>query len=443
MVAKEHAPITQDLSYGLLSAGSTVIWSVLAGWLLYFYRPPNGPPLVPAALYGVVVLSVRLASALFAAPIGYLSDHTRGKWGRRLPYMAISGLPMIVFFVLLWTPPEKGESIGNLIYLTVVFALHSAAYTFHQIPTTALLPDIAVTESHRVRISAISSGAMLVGMVVSALAGPLIDKLGYSTMAVIFGIALLPTLYLPLLVLRERPGRQIEVEQRLTFRQAVSAVLRNPAFLTLTAAGALYWSTTAFVQGALPFIVTEVCLLSEASTFIFYAPAIAASLICYPIIIRLVRRFGKWQVFTGSLLASAVVLPGLLLIGPWMPLSLKAQGLVWVTLQATAMAGVMMLPPAFGAEITDYDEQLTGQRREGIYYATWGLFDQVINGAAAALLPLILLLGSSHTAPQGALGVRLVGPICGVMMLVAFLVFRRYPLRPATLASASEGGDNR
>jgi len=439
VIAEERTPITQDLAYGLLSTGSTVIWSVLAGWLLYFYQPPNGMPLVPAALYGVVMLVVRLANAMIAAPIGYLSDHTRSTWGRRLPYITLSGLPMIVCFVLLWIPPEQNTSAGNLAYLIVVFSLYSVAYTFHQIPTTALIPEIAVTESHRVRISAISSGAMLVGMVVSALAGPVIDRVGYSAMAIIFGIALLPTLYLPLLVLRERPGRQIEIAQRFTFRQAVLAVLQNPAFLTLTAAGALYWSTTAFVQGALPFIVTEICLLSEADTFIFFAPAIVASLICYPIIIRLARRFGKWQVFTGSLLASAIVLPGLLLIGPWLPLSLKAQGLVWVTLQSIAMSGVMMLPPAFGAEITDYDEQLTGQRREGIYYATWGLFDQVINGAAAALLPMLLLLGNSHTDPRGALGVRLVGPICGLMMLVAFLVFRRYPLRPTPLASTPHG----
>jgi len=429
VVTEDRVPIIQDISYSLLTLASTAIWSVLAGWLLYFYRPPDGTPLVPAALYGVVMFAIRAANAVLAAPIGYLSDHTRSRWGRRLPYMFASAIPMLAFFVLLWTPPDSGTSIWNLVYLAVAFTLFSGAYTFHQIPTTALLPEIAVTESHRVRISAFSSGAMLLGMIISALAGPLIDRVGYRYMALIFGIGLVPAFYLPFLVLRERPGRQIEADERLTFREAVVTVLRNPAFLTLTAAGALYWSTTAFVQGALPFIVTEICLLSTADTCILFVPAILASLICYPLITWLASRFGKWQVFAGSLLASAIVLPGLFFIGPWLPISLKTQGLIWVTLQSVAMSGVTMLPPAFGADITDYDEQLTGQRREGIYYATWGVFDQVINGAAAALLPLVLLLGSSHNEPQGALGVRLVGPICGTMMLAAFLIFRNYPLR--------------
>jgi len=438
-VHKEYGPIIQDLSYSLLTVGSTVIWSVPAGWLLYYYRPPGGTPLAPAALYGAVIFGVRAASALLATPIGYLSDHTRSRWGRRLPYMFVSVLPMTVFFVLLWTPPDPGTSILNLVYLAGIFGLYAASCTFHQTTTTALMPEIAVTEPHRVRLSAFTSGAMLIGMIVSALAGPMIDRMGYPRMALAFSVALLPVLYLPFVALRERPGRQIAPSERLTFRQAVATVLENPAFLTLSAAGALYWSTTAFIQAGLPFIVTEVCLLPTSDTFLFLAPAILASLACYPIVTKLANRLGKWRVFMGSLLASAIVLPGLLLISPSIPISLKAQGIIWVTLQAVAMGGVTMLPMAFAAEITDYDETVTGQRREGIYFATWSLFDQVINGAAAAIVPLILLAGSSHNSPHGALGVRLLGPIGGAMMLAAFVIFRKYPLRPVGPQLEGEG----
>ena len=88
-----------------------------------------------------------------------------------------------------------------------------------------------------------------------------------------------------------------------------------------------------------------------------------------------------------------------------------------------------MLPPAFGAEITDDDAERTGERREGAYYATWGLFDQLVNGIAAATLPLLLLLGSSRSDPHGPLGVRMVGLVCGLFMVIAFLIFQRYPFR--------------
>jgi GPH family glycoside/pentoside/hexuronide:cation symporter len=96
------------------------------------------------------------------------------------------------------------------------------------------------------------------------------------------------------------------------------------------------------------------------------------------------------------------------------------------------MSGLQVLPYAIAAEITDHDAQITGQRRQGIYYAGWGVFDQLASGAASALLPLFLLMGSSHSQPQGPLGIRLLGVVAGVLMLAGFLIFLRYPLAQGT-----------
>jgi len=428
--AREQRPsLKTDAFYAMISLGSTITWSILGGWMLYFYLPPGGEALVPPALYGVIVFVVRAINAVLAAPIGYISDRTRGRWGRRLPYMFVSALPMLILFVVLWTPPVRGESIWNLVYLAPVFLAYNVAYSVNQITYTALLPELALTDRHRVRMSAWSSSFFLLGMVAGGLVGLLIDRVGYALTALIYAGAVLPLFYLPFLVLRERPERQQAAPERATLRQSIAAILRNRAFLVMTGAGILYWATTAFVQGVIPYIVTEVCGLSEADTMLFYIPGLGASLLCYPLVTWLANRQGKWRVFAGSLLASAVVLPGLMLIGDWIPIPLKAQGIAWITLQAIAMSGVTMLPATFGAEITDYDAEQSGERREGTFYATWGLLDQAINAVAAALLAWLLLLGRSRTDPYGPLGVRLVGVIGGVFMFVAFLIFLRYPLR--------------
>ena len=186
----------------------------------------------------------------------------------------------------------------------------------------------------------------------------------------------------------------------------------------------------------MPYIVTEVCLLNESDTLLFYIPAVLASLVCYPLVMALSKRRGKWRVFSTSLLASALVLPGLLLIGDWLPIPLKVQGIAWVTLQAISLSGVVVLPRAFGAEIVDEDEKLTGLRREGTYYATWGVLDQVVNGIMAAALPLLLLLGRSHTDASGPLGVRMVGVLGGGLLFIGFVVFARYPLKSSGLRVA-------
>ena len=419
----------------MITLGSTTIWSVLGGWLLYFYMPPEGTPLVPVALYGAAMFSTRIVDAVIAPPIGYLSDHTRSQWGRRLPYMFASALPMLAFFVLLWTPPVRVQSAWNLVYLGTLLLLYKVTASIHQIPYRALLPELALTDHHRVRISAWNASFQLAGMTIGGFAGLVIENVGYLTSALIYACAMLPFFYLPFLVLRERPGRRIAVAERLDFRQNLSATLRNRTFLVFTATWTLYWSTTTFVQAAIPFIVTEICLLTKADTMYFYIPAVLASLVCYPLVTWLSRRLGKWSVFSGSLLASAIVLPGLVLIGDRLPVALKVQGVIWAILEAVAISGAVMLPPAFAAEITDYDERLTGQRREGTYYATWRLLDQLVGGVASALLPLLLLLGRSRSDPRGPLGVRMVGIVSGALMFAAFLLFLRYPLQQRSLVN--------
>jgi len=431
-----RSTLKTDVAYALITLGSSIVWSILSGWLLYFYLPPGGDALAPAAWYGAVIFLTRALNAGIAPFIGHFSDNLGSRWGRRLPLMFVSGVPLLVFFVLLWTPPLQAESVWNLVYLGGMLVLYNLAYTMNQIPYTALLPELALTDQHRVRMSAWASSFLLVGMIVSAAAGMLIERFGYAGTALIYALLALPMFYLPFLVLRERADRQTTSAEgalpRRNLRAVVGSMLQNRAFVIMTAAGVFYWGLTTLVQSAIPYIATEICLLDPGDTLWFYVPAILGSLVCYPVVTWLAGRVGKWAVFAGSLFAAALVMPGLMLIGDWLPFPLMAQGIVWVLLQAVALSGVTMLPMAFGAEIADHDAALTGQRREGLYYATWGLLDQVVNGVIAAFLPLLLLLGRSRSDPHGPLGVRMIGIVGGLSMLIAFFIFLRYPFRQST-----------
>jgi GPH family glycoside/pentoside/hexuronide:cation symporter len=423
--------IKVDVFYSMITLGSTTIWTFLNGWLFYFYLPPQseGTVLVPAALFGGAMFANRVIDAIIDPPIGYLSDRTRSRWGRRLPFMAASALPMLFFFVLLWTPPVQGESLWNLVYLLVLLELYNVAYSFLQIPYSALLPEVAVTDHHRVRVSAWGAGAQMVATILGGFVGWGIERTGYLRTAAVYAVAMLPFFYLPHLVLSERPERQIAVTERMGFRQSFSITFRNRAFRVYTGTWALYWGAMTLIAAAVPYIVTEICLLTKAETIYFYLSAVLVSLVCYPLITWLSTRLGKWRIYTASLLASAVALAGLVLIGEWLPVALKFQGIAWMVLEAIVLSGALVLSPALAAEVTDYDEQLTGQRREGAYYASWGLLDNLVSGAASALVPLLLLLGRSRSDLHGPLGVRMIGLVSGVMMLAAFFVFLRYPLR--------------
>ena len=422
-------PLWTDVFYSFGTLGRSSLGFVFSSWLLYFYIPPQGDPLVPVALYGVAMIIGRTISAILAPLIGYYSDNSQSRWGRRRPFLIAAGLPLAVLFVLLWMPPQQSESLWNLVYLTVLFSLYRITLSLYQVPYEALLPEIASSDRHRVRISAWQSGFLLVGMVIGGVAGLAIDHLGYLGMALIFAGVAVVAFYLPLLVLREHKERTIAAHERFAFRRSLAITLNNRGFMVFAAAWAISILTTSLVQSSAPFIVTEVCRLNKADTIYFYLPGLLASLASYPIMARLTQTWGKRNLFAASFLSAAVVFPGTMLIGPWLPISLKTQCISWAVLQAVSISGLLVLTSAFVAEITDADHANTGQRREGMYYASMNMFEQVATGIASLLLPVLLLVGRSQLSPQGPLGIRLSGAVGGILMFAGFLIFLRYPLR--------------
>ncbi|MEW5871219.1 MAG: MFS transporter [Chloroflexota bacterium] len=424
--------------YGAGMLGSAAIGFVSSSWLLYYYLPPGAAGRVPAAFFGAATLVSYLASAVLIPLIGYLSDALRSPWGRRLPFMSAAALPVAVLFVLLWTPPLTNQSLWNLVYLTVMLVLFKIASGFYQIPYQALLPELALSDHARVRLSAWQSGFLLTGFMLGGLAGPVIEKFGYQGNALIYAGAALVSLSLPLLVARRGQQAVPPSMQPGDFWRSMQTTLRNQAFLVFAVCWALYLMTSFAVQSSAPFLTTEVCLLSPSDTVFFYIPAILTSLGSYPLVTWLSDRFGKWRVFASSLLVSALVFPGTMLIGPWLPLALKAQCTTWAILQAFSVSGATVLGATFVAEIADYQASTTGQHNAGIYYALMKLLDQVLSGVASALLPLLFLLGRSRSAPQGPLGVRLTGVAAGILVAAAFLVFLRYPLRPGAPVASQQ-----
>jgi GPH family glycoside/pentoside/hexuronide:cation symporter len=414
------------LAYTIITLGSSTLWGVTSGWLLYFYLPPGEQPLVPLAIYSIVILVSKAVNILLGLPIGYISDHTRSSWGRRLPYVIGGAVLLPVFFVLLWTPPHNGTSNLTSIYLFLVLIAFNAAYEIHQVPYESLLPELAIGEKDRVAISSWKTGFLLIGNIAAGFTGPLIGKFGYFHSMLIFAVLVAPIIILPGFFLRKQIDHSFQPVRQISFIESLRITFSNRAFQIFAITWGLLWTAATLVLETLPFVVTEICHLKEADTVYFYLPAIVVTLIAFPFITKLSERYGMKIVYRGSLLAGAISLPLLILIGDWIPIPLLAQGILWVVLQSASLAGAQILPSAMIAEITDHDEQLTGQRREGSFYSIWGLLNQVSSGLGLAIIPLVLLLGRSRSDPQGPLGVRLLGLIGGLILLVAFWVFRQY-----------------
>ena len=419
------------LAYTIITLGSSTLWGVASGWLLYFYLPPDAPPLVPLAFYSIVILVSKAVNILLGLPVGYISDHTRSSWGRRLPYIIGGAILIPILFVLLWTPPQNSSAGFTAIYLFLVLIGFNTVYEIHQVPYEALLPELAVGEKDRVAISSWKTGFLLVGNILAGFTGPMIARFGYFHSMLFFALLVAPILILPGFFLRKQIDHGFQPVKQISFLASLKITFGNRAFQVFALTWGLMWTAATLVLETLPFVVTEVCRLKESDTVYFYLPAIAITLICFPLINRLSARYGMKAIFRASLLAGAFSLSALMLIGDWFPLPLLTQGILWVVLQSASLAGAQILPGAMMAEITDYDERQTGQRREGSFYSVWGLLNQASSGLGLAIIPLFLLFGRSRTDLHGPLGVRLLGLLGGLILLVAFWIFDQYKFNEA------------
>ncbi|MFQ6030059.1 MAG: MFS transporter [Dehalococcoidia bacterium] len=434
-------PLVNKLLYTSEMVGSQAIAQTRNLWLLFFLAPPAGAnggsaapsldwgplELNPRVLIGAVLTLGRLIEALDDPIIGWWSDRTRSRWGRRIPFVLFATPFYALFFALLWIVPLGTASLANVVYIFVVIELFFLANTLAGGPYESLLPEIA--RNHRDRMSMVSwqfyfgiLGAVL-GL---TLTGVIKDALGFQVMGVLVALLGIGFRYLGLAGVWKHAPRETP-PARMELKQAFTATLRNKQFLYFIPTFVFFQLAVAMVIAWLPFFVEEIVQAEQsgAATSLLTGAALVAMLISAFILWKLSNRKSKRWVYSVCLLGSAIYLPLLFFAGFIPGVSPLVQGLVMALLAGFPMAGVNLMPRAITADITDYDELLTGMRREGIFFATQNLFEKIGSSFSALLLALILLLGETADDP---LGLRLVGPVAGLFAFLGFWWFRNYRL---------------
>jgi GPH family glycoside/pentoside/hexuronide:cation symporter len=434
------APRSRALLYASGSLGVESFGPILA-WLPYLYAPPaeaGATVYLPAATVGLVLFVGRFVDG-FAEPIvGHWSDRARTRFGRRIPFVVLGTPVLVACFLGLFFPPfEPGRETALAVYLCVVNTLFWCAFTAVVAPYLALLPEIAETTDDRTRISAWMTGAtvlvtiggnLLLGYLVAGLRGG--GELfgvrfanGFEPQAI--GVAVFATLFLYLSIarVRERPAEP-GAPPPLPFRRAVSESLRNPAFLPLVAPLSVFLIGTNVLITAVPYLGRTLLRATEAEASLGLAAVYASAGLGLPFVAELVRRLGKKRVYAGSILALAIGFASV-------PLAAVAPRPVAAYIALMALLGLpvgamLVLARVLIADVIDEDERRTGLRREAMYFGMQGLLTKVSFGVGPLLATqLFTAFGNSAEQP---LGILLCGPVAGLLALLGWWAFRRYPL---------------
>ena len=438
------APAARHL-YASGSLGGNALGRTRDLWLIFFYLgDEDGDPERRAASWTItaVIFAGRLIEAFDDPLIGYWSDTTRSRLGRRIPFVLAATPFMAIFFVLLWVPPDPGESFRNVIFLFAVFWVFNLFSTLSGGPLESLLPEIARRSDDRLSIV---SWQVLFGVIGAAVAfvlsGVLIDAFGFAWMAFIVAAVALVSRYL---ALSGAWRRSVEFSHELQAApepfslraalRAISASLRNDQFLVFLPSYVLYSGGVLMIIGALPFYADAVLGRDDRVAVSFLTgSALAALLLALPAVVFLARRRSKRQVYAWGMLFAGAYFPLFALAGYIPGVPPLAQGIAYALLVGLPLAPVQTFPNALIADITDYDAVRTGLRREATFYATQQTIEKIAGAAASGLLIALLTIGSTA---DNTLGIRLVGLAAGLMTLAGYVVFRRYWL-PDTVTHES------
>jgi glycoside/pentoside/hexuronide:cation symporter, GPH family len=179
MVKLEKLNFTTKLAYGAGDMGPAITANVLAFFLLYFFTNVAG---LPAGMAGSILAIGKISDAINDPIIGIMSDRTRHKWGRRIPWMLYGTIPFGFFFFLQWLVPEfsSDSNINNwclFAYYVVIGIVFNLAYTAVNLPYTALTPELTQDYNERTNLNSFRFAFSIGGSILSLILATIIFQL--------------------------------------------------------------------------------------------------------------------------------------------------------------------------------------------------------------------------------------------------------------------------
>lgn len=422
----KRLPMSGKILYSVSTAGFSLLDRLVVTWLMFFYVE-GAVPLILPVVFGTVMLLGRLVDAAADPLVALWSDNTRSALGRRTPFLLAGGITYVAVFIALFHPPAPAHGFLNVAYLTVMTSAYFVLFTVYVAPYLALMPELARTERDRVDLATMRAVFALLGVAAALVgSGHLIRLVGFEAMVWILALVGLVLLYCALLV-RERDYAEARPAS-LGLREALVTTFRNRPFRIYLAGNVTFWFGFNIVTLSLPFYVTALLGLPKEEVATFFGATLGVSLLTFPLVNLLAKRIGPKAVMIGSMSLFVPVLVLFFFLGyPVLGLAPATFGLIVSALAGLPLASLFVLPDAFVSAVTDLEQDLSGQKREAMYFGTQGLILKTVLGLSTFATGLLLeFFGAT---PEDPLGIRLTGPVAALFVLVGTIVFLFYPER--------------
>lgn len=367
--------------------------------------------------------------------IGFLSDRTRTKWGRRRPFLLFGAIPFGLAFMALWIKPAFTNPTALVLFYAGMYLVYELLATTVYMPYFALTPELTQDYDERTQLTSFRmlfniTGSLIAYTVPIMVIGSLSPENSGRVvlMGAIFGaIAAVPYLAV-FLGTKERKEYIPEDKPRLI--PSLRSALKNKPFVFAAGIYLFTWLTIIIAETNL-LIYIKYVLQRAGQSSIIMASIFVTAILALPFWNWISKKGNKRKAYIIGVAFWAVVMCVLILVKPETPF--------WMLMVLCVMAGIglsaaQVLPWAIIPDAIEWDEFQTGERHEGVFYSLITLLGKIANSIAVPLSLVILefngYVPNAAQQPQSAItGLKLViGPIPAVLLITGILFAVFYPL---------------
>ncbi|WP_314649934.1 MFS transporter [uncultured Microbacterium sp.] len=423
----------QSIAFGASGFPTQLMTQTFSAFVVYFYVSHLA---VPAGWVAAAMIAHGVLNAVLNPIVGALSDRLRTPWGRRIPWIGLGIVPLVVAFALVWMPPAL-PAAGLIVWFLVVVAVYDIAFVVVVLNISALFPEIFRTTDERARGNVPRQIFAILGMILGTAGAPLLygSPLGWPGMAVVLGgVCLIILVWSFAGGMVERRVPEAVVASAMPWRMQMRYTFANRAFVPYVIGSLFIQTSIAVILAALPFYVRYSLGAPEAEGSILLGAIFVTAIPSIVLWSAVVRRTSPRT----ALLWSVAVF-GVAVLGFVLPQSVLAAALVGVA-AGVGVGGLLQLLEVVLAQIIDEDAVRTGHRREGAYFGVNGF---VVRGSVVlqAVVVAVVLTASGFDATLGDAqpeavdgGIRLMLAVIPLgFTALAWLCFFLYPIRSRDL----------
>lgn len=403
-----HLSIGRKAGYGAGQLVELVVGSMLNVFILFYVTAVCG---LPGALAGLALGAGIVVDAVMDPLIGSLSDGWRSRFGRRVPFMIVSLVPIVLTFNLIFALPSTlGQTALFLWLMLLSVCLRISLAVFH-LPYQALGAELSDDYQERSSISAWRWGIGIIGTAAVIglgygvfLSGPggVSHRASYLPLTMTLSVLLLAGAFFAIwqgLATRQLQHATEEAIEAIHVRLfgEMSEMFRNRTFRVLFAAALFFYIETGVNQALALHVATFFWGLSSAQMQAVFAPAVLGLGLGAPLAGWLGKYVEKRTLLLIGMIGMVTCHASPITIQLLGLLNLTGNPLVGFLSAVAFVAGIMMALSIIAfvsiiPDAADEHEHLFGARREGLYFAGWSFANKAATGAGVLIAGVVLQL---------------------------------------------------